>query len=687
MNRPIRLVVASLLGLSTAAASSSARAQSATEDAVYQDVKTVIEDLLTREVSQTVATHIACLGGRRKTSGTTSNDVDISTRLSDDHGPKTGDQFVSLEALTFFPNTLQAVYNERYASLKPVVMGEISTFVAHTAYQLLRIKDDGKRLGATLPPAATAGTAPAAAGAAPVDPRAQEQVQEQLLNTRAALLNHRSVPEAVSPAGAALAAQPEAAISYKPFPERVFDDQLDICAANVGRMISAKQIVVDGTALDKDCNLGQADRDEYACDVAYAVRDSMLGNSKAAEADLLRVMAVYMDELALKNAKTPTPSQDQITSTLVILDQVLSSTGNTLDALKDVPASLATLLNVPKDQIPSVALAALVDQWKAYRLSDGQAISVARLADIAGVVAALVANDCATASASKACTFFPHEREVLGVGTDLWPIIRLVSSGDYVDAAQLTTGILFTGARKACASNGASRVTAGGGDSQEEPSPDSCKVLPYLERFADDIVVYVVQAKVDGTPSDEARSTLRAATEDLVQELALNGGIDRPIVSLKALFLPDLALRYDWSPSFAVDGPGSGRVLASVPWLKVRVPFVRHRLVYSAVAVSLIDVIAPLAELAARAPGITPVHENRIWANVLAPRIDIEGGIPALSKHLLVGGGISYRIVAPAITVPATTTAPASYEYRYYYPWKTDGERGFQFGVFAKYTM
>src|SRR3569623_1310534 len=107
----------------------------------------------------------------------------------------------------------------------------------------------------------------------------------------------------------------------------------------------------------------------------------------------------------------------------------MSSTGNTLDALKDVPASLATLLNDPKDQIPSVALAALVDLWKAFRLSDGQAISVARLADIAGVVAALVANDCATASASKACTFFPHERDFLVFGTFVWHIIRLVCSG------------------------------------------------------------------------------------------------------------------------------------------------------------------------------------------------------------------------------------------------------------------
>jgi len=297
-------------------------------------------------------------------------------------------------------------------------------------------------------------------------------------------------------------------------------------------------------------------------------------------------------------------------------------------------------------------------------------------------------EDCSQIDASNACLFFEKEKKVLGVGAELWPIVRLAGRGDYVDSAQLAIGILFNGARQSCADMNSARTQASVADVLWDGPPrvpEACELLPYLQTFADDVVVYAVQDLVSGMPSDEARSTLRAATEDLVQELSLNGGIDRDAFGLKANFFPDLALRYEWSPSFAVDGPGAGRFVASVPFIKVRKHFAYSRTIYSAVELSAADLVAPLAELALRSGGVTPAHESLIWANVLSPRIDVEGGIPALSKHLLVGGGVTYRFVTPAVTIPATATTPPAYEYRWLK--RQNWEDGFQFGLFVKYTI
>src|SRR5690348_10551613 len=51
-------------------------------------------------------------------------------------------------------------------------------------------------------------------------------------------------------------------------------------------------------------------------------------------------------------------------------------------------------------------------------------------------------------------------------------------------------------------------------------SSTACEIVPYIELFADDIVAYVVQDHVNGTPTDEARSALRAATENLGQRFS-----------------------------------------------------------------------------------------------------------------------------------------------------------------------
>jgi len=281
----------------------------------------------------------------------------------------------------------------------------------------------------------------------------------------------------------------------------------------------------------------------------------------------------------------------------------------------------------------------------------------------------VVKISCKPGSSAVACSFFPRAKDGLGILSDLWPVIRLAAVGDDIDAAQLALSDLFVGLAKSCGTSTSS----------------SCEQFRVYQAFADALVVYTVQARNDATPTDDARGALRTATENMIQQIGVNGGVDRPF-GLKSVLLPDLALRYQWSGSYVNTNLGVTRAVTSVTWLKFRIPLFRNQLGYSAFTLSLIDLIAPLADIVGRSTTVTFNDSQKIWANLLAPRVDLEGGIPALSKHLLVGGGLAYRLVAPSQIQAATTTTPAIYQYgscskRLYWA------NCFELGVFLKFAI
>jgi hypothetical protein len=108
---------------------------------------------------------------------------------------------------------------------------------------------------------------------------------------------------------------------------------------------------------------------------------------------------------------------------------------------------------------------------------------------------------------------------------------------------------------------------------------------------------------------------------------------------------------------------------------------------YTALAISLVDALAPLSELALRqSTAATYVGTEKLGWNLVSPHLDVEGGIPALSKHLVVGGGISYRFIVPWQTAAATTDKPVAYQYDTCFSHKSYAEC-LEFGIFAKYTM
>jgi hypothetical protein len=127
----------------------------------------------------------------------------------------------------------------------------------------------------------------------------------------------------------------------------------------------------------------------------------------------------------------------------------------------------------------------------------------------------------------------------------------------------------------------------------------------------------------------------------------------------------------------------------------IRVPLFRRDYFYSALKVSFIDALAPLAELATRkTTNVNYANGSLLALDLVTPRVDLEAGVPALTKHLLIGGGVSYRLVlpvsVPSLGMPATPTSPAILGYKYEAFWQDSGRHwpdAFEFGLFAKYSL
>jgi hypothetical protein len=646
-------------------------------DAVYEDAKQIIEELLTTEVSQTSATHLACLSGRKKVYKTPTS-IDITTDLSKKGAverPK--DVYVELEAIKYFPRLFQAIYDKQFASIRAVALSESAGLIGDVAYQLMKAADDVEPISTPIAAAAPGIVAAQKSAAAVVlqtkvaAAAPEAQTRALALRTQAALAAPSTVvsseaPDAKTGVGGAIEFAPlkDERVTWRdviPFANPLQEEALDICANNLGRLLANNGLGQSATALDQDCQ--KTPRDEYACDMGYALKDALENDQKDAEGYVVRALAEFLDEVALKKA----PTDDQRTTTIAAVSAMLNATGSTAD----IVAAASNALTKALGGAPSnVLLESTIDEWKVLHLTSGNSTVAAFLADATGGVAAVIADGCKTAPTAKACAFFTHEKHVLGVGADLAAAVRLARSGNEIDSAQLAIDELFTDLKANCAKT-------------EFNDEAACEMFPFYKRFADAVVVYVVEAHTSGTPSADARAVVRTATVDMVRALGVDGGIDRNTFSL-GLVLPDLSLRYEWSQSFVNVNPGA-RSVASATWLKLRRKLFRGEMGYTAVTLSLVDLLAPLSEIAARA-SVTYTNDDKIWWNLLSPHLDIDGGIPALSKHLLVGGGVSYRFVAPWQTVAPTMTTPASYEY--------SGCRGhsawancLEFGVFAKYAI
>lgn len=616
--------VATLLGMP-------GRAEAQVPDALYADAKSVIEDLLTAEVARTVAPNLACLGGHRRRREETKAPADVTFKkgaFSSADPPE--DEAWDLELLRFYPRSLQRVFRRQFGSLRTTLLEESADLAAFVVYDAL--------VRGTSSPTADMRAEKLAGGA-------ETEAQQ-------------------TDAGA---------IIYKPFgPERqkaCFEQVQDELASD-----SVRRGLVH--PLDEACAASASVVEKaYACRVALSLRAVLQGKAAQAEEQLVQAAALVIAEVAAKGV-TAKLDVAKVEATIVAIRDFIYKDGKEKVSVDELLEALAPAF----DTSAALLKPALLDverlrtQWKVATSGFTQKLDVATFLDAFGAAGGYVGALCDGVE-TPTCDQVRRQSTLLTTGQRLWPIVRLASRGDAQEVAHLAIQSLFSGV--------ADEEKCPAGTSGEVAR---CKRVALYRRFAGAVVIYALDAADEKSPSAATRAAFRSAAVDVVHEISQGGGFDRRYV--ECVFLPDLAVRFSWNAAYVNDSTGSFRTVASLNWLNFRLWARRRELSYFAGQISLVDGLAPLSELAARrTPDIEYEGTSKLVANLVAPRFDLLFGVPALSRHLVVAAGISYR---PVVPIEVGTTPTGQRLYRYELLWDTpEGSwpRFVEFGFALKYLL
>src|ERR1051325_7864560 len=91
--------------------------------AIYDDAKGIITELLTDEVAQQIVPNIACYAGRKPWSSPPGRGT-ARTAAMPSLVIKVGDQQLGLDALYYYPQTLQRIYTRQFGALRPTAIHE-----------------------------------------------------------------------------------------------------------------------------------------------------------------------------------------------------------------------------------------------------------------------------------------------------------------------------------------------------------------------------------------------------------------------------------------------------------------------------------------------------------------------------------------------------------------------------------
>jgi len=671
--------------------------------AVYSDAKEVIEELLTTEVAHEVAPGIACLSGQRTP---TAGDIPIEYEF-----PSGSKKKVALEATTHFPKTLQRIYNRQYGTLRARIRDESAYFAGYLVYRALH--------GAALLQAPGARTAAAQAVVTQVAKAASDCPTDS---------------EAPGSCGAAASASEGPELSFA----HINDAELLACkVAARAEFDKGDWGQVATYPLDASC--GDA-TPSFECEVGYAVRAGLLGQAGGVQDRLIKATAALARQI-VAHAYSPADAGLDVVEQQVIfllretlsvdvwdpklletrlaaMARALEAAGvGTLDADK-MSLLFRKLATADLTRFVAADWAELTQGTDADKqallkrlatvleVANGfQTIHAAWRAaidvdtgkiDVGQFVATLLAPNgplvslCASRPTVPACKVVAAVSSPAGAQNGLAAgallsnirvLFAYASRGDYVEAAQTAIRYVF----------------------QRTGSTTDWELGAY-QRFAESIVIYALESGDDKVPSEAARLAFRTAAVELIQYLGRGGGVQRwawtvdtfiPLPRLTPLFLPDLALRASWSPSYVNASDGAVRYLASANWINVRFPIRRTEGTYFGLELSLVDLLAPLSELALRKTEQTHYYRSEnLFGNVFTPRLEALAGSPALSTHLTISAGISLRMVAPILDPVATSQNNGEASYHYSTLWdakSADGTslwpRFVEFGFAAKYVM
>jgi hypothetical protein len=165
-------------------------------------------------------------------------------------------------------------------------------------------------------------------------------------------------------------------------------------------------------------------------------------------------------------------------------------------------------------------------------------------------------------------------------------------------------------------------------------------------------VAYVLDEQTTGDQLTLSREAFRSAAVD-VARCTNAAGIER--VSRHELgrfsldIVPTFALRFSWNQAYRNElGSDGYRFTPSLDVLTARIRITgRDSIYYSGIELSLVDLLAPVSELALRRVDVAYDDQSNLWLELLRPRIDVNFGLPMATEHVFVSAGTSVRTAAP----------------------------------------
>lgn len=167
------------------------------------------------------------------------------------------------------------------------------------------------------------------------------------------------------------------------------------------------------------------------------------------------------------------------------------------------------------------------------------------------------------------------------------------------------------------------------------------------EKFFLTLAAYLLDSN-EGVGENVARSAFRAAAQDLLLSQS-HVGVPRIGDRIRLRPLPRLAMKLSFNDTYAPTDGDSRRALVSADWPTVMVAVTD----YAGLEASLVDPIAPLAEMALRPPG-TYHDYPYVMLDALRPRLGAWIAMPQLSRRIALTSGFGARF----LDVTRDTTKP-----------------------------
>lgn len=205
-------------------------------------------------------------------------------------------------------------------------------------------------------------------------------------------------------------------------------------------------------------------------------------------------------------------------------------------------------------------------------------------------------------------------------------------------------------------------------------------------KFVDSLVGYSIGLSSTSSGQDTARKAFRETAVSFVQSTNTDAyrGFHRRTFSRKAILIPSLELRYGVSAGYLNKNDSQTRFVAALPTLGLRHRFFETDMSYFGWSFTLLDPLAPFADIAARPENAT--NSERVFWLALSPEVDVQFGMPWLSEHLVLNAGASLRSQIVTRT-PGVEGAPDTFSYQWFwYPSANQGwHDALQFSLGLRY--